>query len=78
MQLAIAKLKIYFQANMLCVTTQNGHLVVWKLGATQSASVEYHGRIHGGSIEGLDIGHTNPLVATCSADCVVHVASISI
>ena len=62
---------------ILCVTTQNGHLVVWKFGTTQSASVEYHGRVHCGSIEGLDIGHTKPLIATCSADCVVHVASIS-
>jgi len=61
---------------MLCVTTQNGHVVIWRVGSAQSANVVYHGRVHAGSIEGLDVGQSSGLMTTCSADCVVHVVSI--
>ena len=53
-----------------CVT-QNGYLFVWHLKKLES---EFIGRIHNGSIEGLD--WKSGLLATCSSECIVCVADM--
>lgn len=50
----------------LVVGTENGYVIAWDV---DSGEQQYRGRIHNGSIEGLQFHAESKRVATCSADC---------
>ena len=57
----------------LACVTQNGHLLVWDVMTTKEI---VRGKLHCGSVEGLKWNGKRNLLATCAADCNVHLLSI--